>query len=109
MALTLPTALQGKCDALRSKFPRLRSVKYGVNRHYRFRIQPLRVGVKRCYQLRVGMEGERTFEYIPVHLSAFSERLSLEPAHETEAGVQLELSELLEWLDGRRAGEKLEQ
>lgn len=72
-----------------------------MSRHYRFRIQPVRVGLKRLYQLRVGMEGERTFEYIPVHLSAFSERLSLEPVHETEAEVQLELTGLLEWLDGR--------
>jgi hypothetical protein len=87
----------------RSKFHHLRSVKHGVSRHYRFRVQPVRVGMKRFYQLRVGMEGERTFEYIPVHLSAFAERISLEPAHETEAGVQLELTELLAWLDTRCA------
>lgn len=83
-------------------------VKYGVSRHYRFRIQPIRVGAKRFYQLRVGMEGERTFEYIPVHLSAFSERLSLEPAHETEADVQLELSGLLEWMKTRRGVQDLQ-
>jgi len=72
-----------------------------MHRNFVFRVQPLGTGAARRYQLRIGMEGERKIEFIPVHQSAFSKRLALGVAHENEVDAHLELSGLLEWLADR--------
>lgn len=72
--------------------------------HYRFRIQRLLVRSGHLFQLRVGMDGEKEMEFIPIHHTAFAERLNLEPAHQSLADVQFELSRLLEWISGRMRG-----
>jgi len=49
------------------------------------------------------MMGDRDFEFVPVHRTAFAECVDLEVAHRTEAEAKIELTGLLEWL-GRRQG-----
>jgi hypothetical protein len=75
-----------------------------VSDHYRFRIQKVFVGSDRRFQLRVGMEGEREIEYIPVHSSAFALRLPLREGHETEDDARREHDALMQWLR-RESGE----
>ena len=70
--------------------------------NYRFRIQPLFGGVEPCFRLVIGMAEDRDFEMIPAHLSAFAHRLSLKEFHQTEAEVQIELTNLLHLLEGRK-------
>jgi hypothetical protein len=72
-------------------------------KNYRFRIQPVLLGKVRHFQLRVGLVGDRDVECIPVHCSAFAQRLPLELAHPALADASLELSRLLAWLDERQA------
>lgn len=74
----------------------------GVSEHYRFRIQHVILEAGHRYQLRVGMEGERDLEFIPVHQTAFAQRFELKEGHETEAQARGEKDALLEWL--RRGG-----
>jgi hypothetical protein len=69
-----------------------------VSEHYRFRIQKVLVGADRGFQLRVGMEGERDIEFIPVHQTAFALRIALKEAHPTEAEATQEKDYLLDWL-----------
>ena len=49
------------------------------------------------------MDWGHVTEYIPVHRSAFGQHLELVPQHSTEMDATLELSRLLEWIDGRAA------
>jgi hypothetical protein len=74
-----------------------------VQSNYRFRIQPLFGGIEPRFQLTVGMEEERDFEMIPAHRTAFAKQFPLQPAHPSQADVQLELTSLLEWLQTRQA------
>lgn len=69
-----------------------------MSEHYRFRIQKVLVGADRGFQLRVGMDGERDIEFIPVHQTAFAMRIVLKEAHPTEAEAKQEKDYLLEWL-----------
>jgi hypothetical protein len=69
--------------------------------NYLFRIQPVPVGAAHWFQLRVGMPGESAVEFIPVHRSAFAQRLFLEPAHAALPDAHFELTSLLEWLNER--------
>ena len=74
-----------------------------MHANYRFRIQ--RMGSKRTprYQLRVGMDGEKGLEFIPLHRSAFAKRLPLAILHSSPVDAHVELSALLHWLDVREA------
>jgi len=74
-----------------------------VIRDFRFRVQRVIVDRKRRFQLRVGMYGERDLEFIPVHRTAYAQRLSLQESHPTEADAEKERDELMEWL---RTGER---
>ena len=78
----------------------LRSHK-SMHLNYRFRVHRLGTTVERRFQLRVGLEGDRDVEFLPVHRTAFAGQIPLEAAHAAEADVHLELSGLLEWLDRR--------
>ena len=49
------------------------------------------------------MDWGHVTEFIPAHRSAFAGHLDLEPANATEVDASLELSRLLEWIDGRAA------
>ncbi len=49
------------------------------------------------------MEGERDFEFVPIHRTAFAERLDLEPAYAHEVDAHLQLSAVLKWIDERMA------
>ncbi len=44
------------------------------------------------------MEGERDLEFIPVHCSAFAQRLPLKEGHTTEEEAHQEKDALLDWL-----------
>lgn len=69
---------------------------------YCFRIQKVRIGLTRQFQLRVGMPGEAPIEFIPVHRSAFAQRLPLlQEGHAEESDAHLELTGLLDWLETR--------
>jgi hypothetical protein len=72
-----------------------------VKKNYRFRIQPVLVGTVRHFQLRVGMVGDYDYECIPVHCSAFAQRLPLVAAHPALEDAHLELTRILTWLDQR--------
>lgn len=77
---------------------------YGQMRHnYRFQIYRIKAGKAHHFQLRIGMDWGHATEYIPAHCSAFGRHLELEAAHPTEVDASLELSRLLEWIDGRAA------
>lgn len=69
-----------------------------MSEHYRFRVQRVFIGSERRFQLRVGMDGERDLEYIPVHQTAFAKRLPLKEGHETEVEAEQEKDYLLGWL-----------
>ena len=71
--------------------------------NYCFRIQKVRIGATRQFQLRVGMPGEAPLEFIPVHRSAFTQRVPLQEGHAVESDAHLELSGLLAWLEKRQA------
>ncbi len=49
----------------------------------------------------MALADEPNFEYVPVHRTAFAKKLSLEVAHPSPLEAQLELSNLLEWLNTR--------
>jgi len=72
-----------------------------VHRNYIFRVHPLGAGPDRRFQLRIGMEGEGTTEFIPAHRTAFARCVSLGVAHLHEVDAHLELTQLLEWLASR--------
>jgi hypothetical protein len=74
-----------------------------VSENYRFRIQKVFVGSDPRFQLRVGMDGERDLEFIPVHCSAFALRMPLKEGHHTEDQARQEKDALLEWLRGQHA------
>ena len=71
--------------------------------NYRFQIHRIKAGKAHHFQLRIGMDWGHVTEYIPVHRSAFGQHLELVPQHSTEMDATLELSRLLEWIDGRAA------
>ena len=73
-----------------------------VHANYRFHIRPLVGSAAPSYQLAVGMIGERDYELIPAHRTAFAHHLPLKSSHPTEADVQIELKALIEWLASRR-------
>ena len=74
-----------------------------MRHHYRFQIHQTKAGTGLRFQLRIGMDWGHVTEFIPAHRSAFARHLDLEPAHATEVDASLELSRLLEWIDGRAA------
>ena len=77
---------------------------YGKMRHnYRFQIYRIKAGKADHFQLRIGMDWGHVTEFIPAHRSAFGRHLELEAEHPTEVDASLELSRLLEWIDGRAA------
>lgn len=71
--------------------------------NYCFRLQRVRLGAVRRFQLRIGMPGEGPLEFIPVHRSAFTQKLPLKESHEIESDAHLELTTLLGWLEKRDA------
>jgi hypothetical protein len=74
-----------------------------VQTSYRFRIQPLFGGAQPCFQLTIGMAGDRDFEMIPAHRSAFAWQIEIKEFHPTQADAQIELSTLLEWMHTHRS------
>lgn len=74
-----------------------------MHANYRFRIQPLFAGEDPYFRLTVGMAGERDFELIPIHCSAFAQLGDFGEYHSSPVDVQLELTALLEWLAERAA------
>ena len=79
------------------------SVVLEMSHHYRFQIHRIKAVSGHHFQLRIGMDWGHVTEFIPAHCSAFAGRLDLEHAHPTEVDANLELSRLLEWIDGRAA------
>ena len=73
------------------------------NSNYCFRVQRVRLGATRQFQLRIGMPGEGPLEFIPVHRSAFTQKLPLKEGHDVESDAHIELTNLLGWLDERHA------
>jgi hypothetical protein len=71
-----------------------------VSEHFRFRVQRVIIEEGRRFQLRVGMDGERDLEFIPVHQTAYAQRFPLKQTHGTEAEAHQEKDALLEWLKG---------
>jgi hypothetical protein len=49
----------------------------------------------------MGLTDDPNFEFVPVHRTAFAKKLLLEAAHPSPIEAQLELSNLLEWLNTR--------
>ncbi len=49
----------------------------------------------------MGLTDEPNFEFVPVHRTAFAKKMLLEVAHPSPIEAQLELSNLLEWLNTR--------
>lgn len=74
-----------------------------MRHNYRFQIHRIKAGKGHRFQLKIGMDWGHVTEYIPAHRSAFAGRLELETEHPTEVNATLELSRLLEWIDGRAA------
>lgn len=74
-----------------------------MRHHYRFHIHRIKAGKADHFQLRIGMDWGHVTEYIPAHRSAFGRHLELEAEHPTEMDASMELSRLLEWIDGRAA------
>ena len=93
-----PTEL-AECLAVAAPVPE--TTRDDATTNYRFRVQPLDGTPEPRFQLAVGLAEEKDSEMIPAHLSAFAGRCELQPAHSTEAAVQLELTGLLEWLRTR--------
>ena len=76
----------------------------GKMRHnYRFQIYRIKAGKAHHFQLRIGMDWNEVGDFVPAHCSAFAGRLELEAEHPTEVNATLELSRLLEWIEGRAA------
>ena len=71
--------------------------------HYRFQIHRIKAGKGHRFQLKIGMDWNDAVEFIPAHRSAFAGRLEFEAEHPTEVDASMELSRLLEWIDGRAA------
>lgn len=69
--------------------------------NYRFRVHRFGLNLERRFQLRVGLEGDKDLEFLPVHRTAFAERVPFAEAHASEVDAHLELSGLLEWLNRR--------
>jgi hypothetical protein len=69
-----------------------------VSDRYKFRVQRVFIGANRRFQLRVGLDGDRDVEFIPVYFSAYAKILPLKLGHETEAQALQEEEELLNWL-----------
>ena len=77
---------------------------YGQMRHnYRFQIHRIKAGQTNHFQLRIGMDWNEVGEFIPAQRSAFAGRLELEAEHPTGVDASMELSRLLEWIEGRAA------
>lgn len=74
-----------------------------MRHNYRFQIHRIKAGKSHHFQLTIGMDWGNFTEFIPAHRSAFGRFLELEPKHSTEMDATLELSRLLEWIDGRAA------
>jgi hypothetical protein len=72
-----------------------------MHENYRFHIQPLVGGGETFFQLTMGMAEEQEADLIPVCRTAFAQRLVVQEFHTTEVDVQVELTALLDWLDGR--------
>ena len=70
--------------------------------HYRFSIRPIFGQTGARFEVMVGMIEERDNELIPLHRTAFAERFRLRQTHGSEAEVQQELDNLIEWLASRR-------
>lgn len=71
--------------------------------HYSFQIHRIPAGRGHHFQLRIGMNWGHAVEFVPAHRTAFAWRLELEATHPTEVEASLELSRLLEWINGRPA------
>jgi hypothetical protein len=50
------------------------------------------------YQLRVGMDGERDLEFIPLYQSAYAQRIALKANHATREEAHRERDTFIEWL-----------
>ena len=74
-----------------------------MRHHYRFQIHRIKTVKADHFQLRIGMDWGHVTEYIPAHRSAFGRHLELEAEHPTEVEANIELTRLLEWIDGRAA------
>ncbi len=73
-----------------------------MHSHYRLYVQPVRLSRERSYQVRIGMEGDSTVEYVPVYRSALGSLLHLPATHADLESARLEmqmLEELLTSLD----------
>lgn len=71
--------------------------------NYRFWICTLRAEAGPRYQLRAGLTGDANIDCVPVHRTAFVQRLPLAVTHATQHEAELELHALLAWLDARWA------
>ncbi|MHA3772448.1 hypothetical protein ACXR0O_13015 [Verrucomicrobiota bacterium sgz303538] len=71
------------------------------NTNYRCHVQPVRLGPERRFQVRIGMEGDHTLDYVPAYRSAFGELLQLSVAHVNESDAELEALMLLEFIESR--------
>jgi len=73
-----------------------------VDHYYNFQIERISAGGYERFQVKVGMVGEHEFDFIPVHETAFAQRMALAVCHSNESNAQLELLGLLELLQKRK-------
>jgi hypothetical protein len=72
-----------------------------IGNAYRLRVQPVRLGPYRNFQVRIGMNGDTGLDYIPLHRSAFARLLQVEVAHAERSAAQLEAQMIAEFLSSR--------
>lgn len=72
--------------------------------NYRLRVQPVRLGPNRNFQVRIGMDGDNGLDYIPLHRSAFARLLQVEIAHAEKSEAEVEAQMIAEFLHCQLAG-----
>lgn len=69
-----------------------------MNRKYCYRIDTLRRGGGRSYQLQIGLPGEPLTEYVPAHQTAFARLLPMAETHPSRQLAERELAGLIAWI-----------
>ncbi len=72
--------------------------------NFRVRVQPVRLGPYRNFQVRIGMDGDGTLDYVPLYRSAFARLLQVEVAHADKQTAELEAQMIAEFLGCQLAG-----
>ena len=73
-----------------------------VDHSYNFQIERIIAGGFQRFQVKVGMIGEHEFDLVPVHETAFAQKMALAVCHSNESNAQRELLGLLELIQKRK-------